>query len=780
MKYIIKLGDNKWELEENKQLKIGRVGHGANIELESKEVSRQHCLVTCMEGALFVKDLGSKNGTYMNGSTIVLEKNIRLHNGDSFSISGYEFFVYLEKNKNPGPIIGKSEIERTDEINQLKELERKGILTIGRDERNDIHIADPAVSRKHARLIYENRNYWIEDLGSLNGTFVNGDRISSKTKITINDEITISLTSINLGKGVRDVSKQKIAISAFNIEKKYPNGNIGISPLSIEIESGTFVALMGTSGCGKSTLLKCLNNDNPASSGTVLIKGQNLSTHFNAIKKKIGYVPQDDIIHKELTVYQTLFYAAKLRLPDDTTNEEIDSKINKVLRSLKLDEGELDGGANKIRETHVDDLSGGQRKRVSIAVELLVEPTILFLDEPTSPLDPESIDSFLKSIRELAKNGMTVVMVTHKPEDLKYVDNVLFLMTEGRMTYYGNPEGIFKRFGVNDIIEVYGKLSNKNNHDVNVNRYYIRPSQQQKSNYENEKISIDKDHDVLRQLYWLTSRYFKIKITDTNNLGLLLAQPVIIAGLIGVIFDELQIGVLFLMAISAIWFGVSNAAKEIVGEQTVFRRERMFNQRLNTYILSKWIVLSVVAAVQSVIFVLILYVKFQFTETQGIYLYSYGTNILIMFYLATSATLIGLLLSSYFTSTERVMTVVPIALMPQIMLSGVITKIDNVVIEILSFFTLGRWGTEMFGRIQDSGFDNSGSILAENPAAIENAELPEFVKRNANAILNFYNPNSDLIGGIFDCLQNNLLAVTALNIVVYLLIYFSLKKKHSV
>ena len=284
----------------------------------------------------------------------------------------------------------------------FKKIIEKKILNIGRSSKSDLIIDDPTVSRKHARISFENNDFWIEDLQSKNKTYLNGKEIRNKTQLKETDVVTISFYSISLPEGLKDLKKQKKAISAVSIKKTYPNGKVGLQTLSIDIESSSFIALMGPSGCGKSTLLKCLNGENPATQGNVFIHGLSIIEHFNLIKKKIGYVPQDDIIHKELSVYKTLYYAAKLRLPDDTTDEEINRRIDKVIGNLNLDQDK-----NKdIRNIPVGDLSGGQRKRISIAVELLTEPTILFLDEPTSPLDPETIENFLKSLQILQKEEL--------------------------------------------------------------------------------------------------------------------------------------------------------------------------------------------------------------------------------------------------------------------------------------------------------------------------------------------------------------------------------------
>ena len=586
------------------------------------------------------------------------------------------------------------------------------------------------------------------------------------------------------------MKEKNLSIQAIGTTKKYPKNKIGLQPMSLEIKPKSFVALMGPSGCGKSTLLKCLNGDNPATSGEVYINGLSLIDRYDLVKKDIGYVPQDDIIHRELSVYKTLYYAAKLRLPDDTTKSEIDQRINKVLKSLKLDQHDQGNqkGQKDIREKKVKELSGGQRKRISIAVELLTEPSILFLDEPTSPLDPETIDSFLKSLRDLAEGGTSIIMVTHKPEDLNYVDEVVFLGVKGHLVYKGKPQEITQHFNVDTIIEVYSKMSDLEE----VKKYYTPPKEGSISATANPKLKKSKPDSSFRQLYWLANRYLKIKLNDFNNLLLLLLQPVIIGGLVSLVFTEFRIGVIFLTAISAIWFGVSNSAKEIVGEMAIYKRERMFNLNINTYIISKLLILSLIALIQVVVFVAIIHINFkinvipEFPET---YLRPFWESVGFLFMVSCSATLIGLFLSSYFSTTEKVMTVVPITLMPQIMLAGVMTKLDTRFIEILSFFTLGRWGTEGFARLQDDYFK-------DNDIAAESVLIPEFnpdgYHKNdckceaASALdqLGLYDENlidkGVLIGNAFNNLTANIFAVVILSLIMYLLIFISLSKKDSI
>jgi ABC-type multidrug transport system ATPase subunit len=770
----------KTEIKQGSSITFGRAGHGADIEIDDSTISRTHAELSYSSQGLRVMDPGSKNGVYVNNVLIPKNQPMDVNVGDRLVIGPYqiEFEFAAEK-------------KRTDSL--LKQLlTEKNRITIGRNSDNDIVLSDPTVSRHHAAISVESGKYWVEDLDSTNGTYLNDVLVKTRTEFGEQDTLLISLHAFQLNKAQKDLRSES-AIIAQGIEKKYPNGYVGLKQMSAEIPNSHFVALMGPSGCGKSTLLKALNGDNPASSGQVYIHGLLLNMHYNFLKRKIGYVPQDDIVHRELTVERTLYFAAKLRLPESTSDAELEVRIDKVLTSLNINDP-------KIRKTQIKDLSGGQRKRISIAVELLNQPTILFLDEPTSPLDPETIDEFLKCIRQLVKEGTTVVMVTHKPEDLKYVDRVIFLAANGYLSFYGEKEDFLKHFDADNIIEIYAKL----NKPKNALPYYNQLlKNEQTPELEDEAVfnkSTQKESFWL-QLYWLVLRYLNIKINDRSNLVLLVAQPVIISVLVIFIFKNLELGVMFLMAIAAIWFGVSNAAKEIVGELPIYLRERMFNLKINTYILSKLAVLSLIAFIQVLIFVTIIYQNYKNYNTgemPEIYLQSFGTSVWFMFYISIAATAMGLLLSSLFDNTERVMTVVPIALMPQIMLAGVISKIEHIGVELLSFLTLGRWGTEGLARIQDlnsEGLDPLGpvaSIVTHVPKMTSDtvnvgscnciSVIPDenqlmAAKKEALALLNFYDPELNLIGGAFDNLVSNILMIAVISAIFFGMTYLALKKK---
>ncbi|MBS1521823.1 MAG: FHA domain-containing protein [Bacteroidetes bacterium] len=771
-----------YELNDGQTISIGRKGAGADLEIDDQSISRKHAQVKLEGRNVHIMDTKSTNGVLINGNKITPEQWYAVANGDQVSILGYllkfqpvnepqeiklkvEDKLKPEMKPEPKPEPKPQPQEKKQGAEDLNKkfdslLNLKLPIRIGRADDNDIVLPDKApddrtVSRKHAEIYFEGGRYWVKDLGSTNGTFLNDTRLEPNQPKILEDKdiVLIHLHCFSLIDGYRDL-REEVAIRAEGIGKVYANKFVGLNPMSVEIPYKKIVALMGPSGCGKSTLLKALNGDNPATSGNIYIHGLSLRENYQLLKRKIGYVPQDDIIHKELKVEETLYMAAKLRLPDDTSDAEISKRITEVLASLNFDD--------EIRHKEVGGLSGGQRKRVCIAVELLSRPTILFLDEPTSPLDPESIDEFLKSLKELAANGTTIVMVTHKPEDLLYADKIIFMAIKGYFVYYGERNGLLEKFKASNILEIYKICGDDKKFDPK--EYYIAP-RGAITRREPEKMIADKQNNLLLQFYWLTLRYLKIKISDRYNMYLLLAQPFIIAGLVAVIFHSLNVQVMMLIAISAIWFGVSNSSKEIVGEFAIYKRERMFNLNIHTYILSKWVVLSLISLVQVVIFISIIHLRFHSDEALG----SYSQNIAYMFYTASSATLFGLFLSAYFTTTEKVLTVVPIALMPQIMLAGVVEHLRSVKVDALSYFTLGRWGTEGFLRIQNNKITTPTTTAPFKAPALDELYYNDTLTSHGGAFVNAFNS-----------MGANIMAILILSAAMYALTYYSLKKKDTI
>lgn len=721
----------------------------ADIQIDNNRISKKHLqLIYNSEKKLIVQDLNSTNGTSLNGIFLKPAGIAELKNKDKLEIAGLGGVVILIENEKSPISIEKKDI--------LKILNKKGKLLIGRGADCDLILEGHTISRNHAVIIKESIDtYKIKDLDSSNGTFVNGNRIKGDCKITIKDKIFIGRNQISLIGETKDLNEE-LAISAKGIRKVYPNNVTALNKTDLSVPSKSLLAIMGPSGCGKSTLLKTLNGDAPSSSGKVYLFNLELTSNYNYLKTQIGYVPQDDIIHKELRVFECLYYTAKLRLKN-LSNKEIHQKIDSILKELNIFE---------IKNNIVSEISGGQRKRVSIAVELLTDPLLLFLDEPTSPLDPQTVEDFLDILKRLAEKGTTVIMVTHKPEDLAYMDDVIFMAEGGNVVYYGDSNKYKDYFEVDNAVSVFAKISGK------TSKYWIdkykspRPS----SATTTSSINIEKKNDksLISQFYWLTSRYFKIKTNDKINSLYLIIQAPIIACLICLIFTEISAAVPFITAISAIWFGTNNAAREIVNEASIYKRERMYNLDIFPYILSKVFVLSFFSIIQSAIFVLILFLHF---SNSLVSLTDPFDAFLWMSFISISATFLGLFLSSIMSTTEKVMTIVPIILMPQIMLAGLVAKINNEFVEVISYFTLSRWGTEGFNIIQreiiSSVPDISGDIINTKIQATQ--ALNRSFHKSYHA--NFSNSST---------IDLDITVVSVMTLFFVIFIFYSLKKKDSV
>ncbi|MFN5417599.1 MAG: FHA domain-containing protein, partial [Flavobacteriia bacterium] len=753
---------------------IGR-DKSCDVTIDDSSISKQHAqLLIDKENNIYITDYNSTNGVYINNTRISPSVPTRIGANDTIKLSLKSDIRLVFNPDNYQKITpsgaGQSSGGTTNIIDKFK---NKTIITIGRSPKCDVVIDHSSISREHASIEKKSNNvYILKDLNSLNGTFLNGAKISSTVKIGNDDTIFIGRYKLSLTGETSDLSNE-VAIRIEGISKVFSNGKTGLHKCSFEIPSKTLMAVMGPSGCGKSTLLKALNGDSPPTTGRVYIGGLDLSQQYDYLKTLIGYVPQDDIVHRELTVEQSLYYAAKLRL-QNTSKEFVFEKVEKALNDLNIKE---------IRKNLVGEISGGQRKRVSIAVEILTDPLILFLDEPTSPLDPQTIEEFLGILRNLAKNGTTVIMVTHKPEDLNYMDSVIFMAEGGHLVYKDNAKKYLGYFNVDDTVKVYSTLV-KEKAKIWVDKF----RREQAPLIEKPKVNIKSSKSPVNyfsQYYWLTIRYFNIKFNDRKNTALLIGQAPIIALLICLIFKEVNLAVPFLIAVSAVWFGTNNAAREIVGEIPIYKRERMFNQGVFPYILSKITVLASFAAVQCFIFIFIISLFFKSHDPNWT---NPMTSFFWMLILSIAASLMGLLLSAIVTNTEKVMTIVPLALIPQIMLAGVVAKIENKFVEILSYFSLSRWGTEGFAIKQElvavpNIVAKEGTGVMDSNGTFIEPEMIEDGSKSVNAIdeltKNFHPDYENIFGTWHSTFKLDFLVVTLISLLFFMGIYFALKRKDS-
>ncbi|GAC1385934.1 MAG: FHA domain-containing protein [Ktedonobacteraceae bacterium] len=412
-------------------------------------------------------------------------------------------------------------------------------ISIGRLLDNMVVLNHPQVSGHHARLEQVQGGYRILDLGSTNHVYVNAQRIKDEA-LRPGDEIRIGpfkLTYTGTQLTQHDESNS-IRIDAVRLHKEGNNQTILIHDISVAIPPRKFVALVGGSGAGKSTLMDALNGLRPAQSGTVLYNGQDYYKHLAAFSTQLGYVPQDDIIHRDLTVERALYYAAKLRLPSDFTEAQIKQRIDEVLEDVEM---------TFRRNLLVSKLSGGQRKRVSIALELLANPSVFFLDEPTSGLDPGLDRKMMFLLRKLADKGHTIVLVTHATNNINACDYVCFLCQGGRLAFFGPPDDAKKFFDKTDFAEIYSALEpteqNKNIPAEAEAKFLASPYYQQyvqtplaqgpagRANIVDATVEVKppKRGNPWQQFFLLSMRYIELLKNDRGNLLILLLQAPIIA-----------------------------------------------------------------------------------------------------------------------------------------------------------------------------------------------------------------------------------------------------------
>lgn len=413
------------------------------------------------------------------------------------------------------------------------------VISIGRLPSNMVVLNHPQVSGQHAQLDQVQGGYRIVDLGSTNHVYVNTQRVTNQV-LKPGDEVRIGpfkLTYTGTQLTQHDESNS-IRIDALHLKKLGNKQAVLINDISIAIPPRKFVALVGGSGTGKSTLMDALNGLRPAQQGAVLYNGQDYYRQLAAFSTQLGYVPQDDIIHRDLTVEHALYYAAKLRLPEDFTEAQVKQRINEVLADVEM---------TPRRDLLVSKLSGGQRKRISIALELLANPSLFFLDEPTSGLDPGLDRKMMFLLRKLADKGHTIVLVTHATNNINACDYVCFLAQGGRLAYYGPPNEAKTFFGKTDFAEIYSALEPTDEHkDIpaqaeekfkaspEFQKYVVGPLNQGPAgrvnvNQQTVEVRPPKRGDPWKQFAILSRRYLELLKNDRGNLLILLLQAPVIA-----------------------------------------------------------------------------------------------------------------------------------------------------------------------------------------------------------------------------------------------------------
>lgn len=651
------------------------IGSAAECEIVIRAawIAAKHARLELVAGAHHL--IAERGARVMLGGAEVVDSV--LHDGDQIALcdarSGAEVTLVY---RNP-------QASRIAPVQHFATPPGTPVLAIGRAG-TDIVLDQALVSRHHADLVWENGRHVLRDRGSANGTFVNGVRVEGARPLAPKDVVQIGTFRLTYDGDSLDSYDQRgaIRLDCTALERVVGDKTL-LAPTTLSIEPCEFVAIVGGSGAGKSTLMTAMCGFVRATRGRVAINGDDLYAGYDAYRSVIGYVPQDDILHLQLTVERALHHAARLRLPADTSPGEIDVRIASV-----LDQVEMTAHAKK----RIDQLSGGQRKRVSIACELLADPLLLFLDEPTSGLDPGLERKLMVTLRKLADSGRTVVLITHATANIRLCDHIAFL-AEGKLVYFGPPQQALALFGVRDFPDLYEALDEPGTPDAWVATYgaslqhqkYVverparapaSPSVDQRA--ENARRSKTFAHSRLRQLAILTRRYLELILADRRNLALLLLQAPIIGLLLVLVSrgDGLTSGrieakkLIFMLATTGVWFGVINSAREICKEATVLRRERLAGLYAGPYVLSKLIVLKLLVLVQSALLVGVVAAVTKLPPS-GVILPPLVEIYVTIVLAGVAGIALGLCISAIATTPDKATSLIPIVLVPQVLFAGI-------------------------------------------------------------------------------------------------------------
>jgi ABC-type multidrug transport system ATPase subunit len=612
-------------------------------------------------------------------------------------------------------------------------------------------LPSPTVSRNHALIQKRgDQAYEIRDNYSTNGTFVNGEPISGWVPLEDSSLITIGPFQVLFAHQQLQLQndQHQIRLDAHNIVREIQvkgKKHRILNEVSLPIEPGQLVALVGGSGAGKSTLMKALLGIVSLQSGQVYLNGIDLQHNFAMYRTQIGYVPQDDIIHPQLRVVEVLQFTCQLRLPPDTNPAPL---IEKVLQQVQL---------THVKDHFVRDLSGGQRKRVSIAVELLADPKLFFLDEPTSGLDPGLDKQMMALLRRLANEGRTIILVTHATTNLDCCDRIAFMGRGGYLCFYGPPQDAMEFFqmpapDLKYFSDVYIKLD-QNQEQAGVIKtvseivqgwsqhfrqsplYDLHVQQTLSAGHQNSETTTQKSQKsqesqkksakspllsvafpslkfVLRQLGSLTQRYQTLMLRDRFSLGLgLLTIPLVLCILklalvdhnpfvIGKTLDPeqapLALQVLFIFSCLSIWVGLSSSVQAIVKEASIYYRERLVNLGILPYLGSKVVVHGGLAFVQTLLMVITVLLLFQSPEPK---LLPWAVGLGMTSFITLGANIsLGLMISSWIKTEDQGNNLLPLIMLFQMILSGVPFKLEGWSTS-LSFLTLSRWSTHAYAAL---------------------------------------------------------------------------------
>jgi len=695
-------------------ISIGR-NPESNVHLDYPMVSWNHARISREGAGWVIEDLGSSNGTALNR----LENRIQraaLDPGDEIYLGSFKI--------SAARILESKQIAQGEGAFERVNFEADEMV-VGRDPACSHPLNYPMISWRHALLRRAAEGIYVEDLGSRNGTYVNGERITGKTLVRPGQEIGLGSFRLQLladGGLAKREYKGNVTIEVSGVAVNSPAGNRLLDPISLTIFPSELVALMGPAGAGKTTFLKALNGYTPPVAGAVLFNGANLYQFYDRFRTQMSYVPQDDIVHAQLTVREALYFSAKLRT--DLTDREIETRIDKVLTELQIDDKKNTVIGSPERKV----LSGGQRKRVNIAMELINDTPVIFLDEPTSGLSSYDAEGVMQMLKRLSKEGKTIITTIHQPSRVIFqqFDNLIMLARDsggcGALAYFGpaDPDSLefFDAEGVQALRRTSGGepgpemlLSGLKKRKTpewvalyaasKFNTLYV---QERSGKIPSTATGAGKREGRgfgLGQWWTLVGRNFILKARDRVQGIILLVQAPLFAVLVGLVFGPLlpdsdwmkldgqTTGIEFLMVVAAIWFGCNNAARDIVGEWTVYQRERMVSLKLPSYVFSKLTVAAVLSLVQCTA---LLGIVNWMCHLRGDFLNTLG----VLYIASMVGAALGLCISALAPTTEAAIAMLPLILLPIITLGGGIQPISNMNegVRIIAEAVPSRWAFE--------------------------------------------------------------------------------------
>ncbi|MCY0933796.1 FHA domain-containing protein [Streptomyces sp. H34-S4] len=591
------------------------------------------------------------------------------------------------------------------------------VMRIGRALENELVVSDLQVSRHHAEFrSMPGGRFEIRDLGSHNGTYVNGQPLAKSGTALLgpNDIVGVGHSNFRIvGDRLEEfVDTGDVSFSARHLTVTVDGGKQILKDVTFGVPEKSLIGVIGPSGSGKSTLLKALTGYRPANQGDVLYDNRNLYKQFAELRQRIGLVPQDDILHKELKVSTALKYAAKLRFPGDTAESERAARINEVLRELKLDIH---------KDKKITSLSGGQRKRVSVALELLTKPSLIFLDEPTSGLDPGMDRDVMQLLRGLADDGRTVLVVTHSVAELAICDKLLVMAPGGSVAYFGPPDEALNFFGYANWADVFSAFEEYREFDWagrwKGSQHYqlyaadidavapqsVQPAMQQ--------ARPPKPQGWGSQLWTLIRRYVSVIASDRGFIALMLLLPAVLGVVSTVIpatfglappkppstFNSAAGTITLILAVGMCFSGAANSVRELIKERVIYERERATGLSRSAYLMSKVIVLGFITAIQGVVICGIGFFP-RDMPTEGLLMPPAVEICLSITALGFTSMMFGLVISSLVKTSEKTMPLLVMFAIIQVVFTGILFQVyDSPGLEQVAWLMPSRWAVAAAG-----------------------------------------------------------------------------------